>query len=104
MRAVDGLSLTVAPGEVVGIVGESGSGKTVSMMAVMRLIRDPNAIDRRARCCYRGRDLMALPQNEMRVGPRRRDRDDLPGPDDGADAGLHRRLADRRAAARAPRR
>ena len=44
MRAVDGVSLSVSPGEVVGIVGESGSGKTVSMLAVMRLIRDPNAV------------------------------------------------------------
>src|SRR5256885_11193339 len=44
VRAVDRLSLSVALGEVVGVVGESGSGKTVSMMAVMRLIRDPNAV------------------------------------------------------------
>ncbi len=44
VRAVDRLSLSVGLGEVVGVVGESGSGKTVSMMAVMRLIRDPNAV------------------------------------------------------------
>ena len=44
VQAVDRLSLSVGAGEVLGIVGESGSGKTVSMMAVMRLIRDPNAI------------------------------------------------------------
>jgi ABC-type dipeptide/oligopeptide/nickel transport system, ATPase component len=44
VQAVDGLSLTIAAGEVLGIVGESGSGKTVSVMAMMRLIRDPNAV------------------------------------------------------------
>jgi peptide/nickel transport system ATP-binding protein len=65
VRAVEGLSLSVGLGEVVGIVGESGSGKTVSMMAVMRLIRDPNAIVE-GRVLLRGRDLMQLSQREMR--------------------------------------
>jgi peptide/nickel transport system ATP-binding protein len=65
VRAVDGLSLAVDVDDVVGIVGESGSGKTVSMMAVMRLIRDPNAIIE-GQVLLRGRDLMALPQSEMR--------------------------------------
>ena len=32
----------------------------------MRLIRDPNALHRGRRCCYRGRDLMTLSQREMR--------------------------------------
>ena len=66
VRAVDGLSLSLALGEVVGIVGESGSGKTVSMMAVMRLIRDPNAVIE-GQVLLRGRDLMQLPPNEMRL-------------------------------------
>ena len=66
VHAVDGLSLSLALGEVVGIVGESGSGKTVSMMAVMRLIRDPNAVIE-GQVLLRGRDLMELPQNEMRL-------------------------------------
>jgi peptide/nickel transport system ATP-binding protein len=65
VRAVDGLSLEVAAGGVLGIVGESGSGKTVSMMAVMRLIRDPNAVVE-GEVLYRGRDLMRLSGREMR--------------------------------------
>jgi peptide/nickel transport system ATP-binding protein len=65
VRAVDGLSLSIRPGEVVGIVGESGSGKTVAMLTVMRLIRDPNAIVT-GQVLYRGRDLMQVPQREMR--------------------------------------
>jgi peptide/nickel transport system ATP-binding protein len=65
VRAVDRLSLSVALGEVVGLVGESGSGKTVSMMAVMRLIRDPNAVIE-GEVLLRGRDLLKLPQREMR--------------------------------------
>jgi peptide/nickel transport system ATP-binding protein len=66
VRAVDGLSLRVDVDDVVGVVGESGSGKTVSMMAVMRLIRDPNAIIQ-GEVLLRGRDLMNLPQSEMRA-------------------------------------
>ncbi|HEX7526407.1 MAG TPA: ABC transporter ATP-binding protein [Gaiellaceae bacterium] len=66
VRAVDGLSLKVDVDDVVGVVGESGSGKTVSMMAVMRLIRDPNAVIE-GEVLLRGRDLMRLPQSEMRA-------------------------------------
>jgi oligopeptide/dipeptide ABC transporter ATP-binding protein len=65
VRAVDGVSFTVMPGEVLGIVGESGSGKSVSMMTVMRLINDPNARFE-GQVLYKGRDLMTLSQDEMR--------------------------------------
>src|SRR3979411_3012240 len=66
VRAVDRLSLSISVGEVVGVVGESGSGKTVSMMAVMRLIRDPNAVVE-GEVLLRGTDLMKLSQREMRA-------------------------------------
>src|ERR1700682_5761750 len=66
VRAVDRLSLSISVGEVVGVVGESGSGKTVSMMAVMRLIRDPNAVVE-GQVLLRGQDLMKLSQREMRA-------------------------------------
>jgi peptide/nickel transport system ATP-binding protein len=65
VRAVDSVSLSVSPGEVVGIVGESGSGKTVSMLAVMRLIRDPNAVIE-GHVFHRGRDLLQLSKSEIR--------------------------------------
>jgi peptide/nickel transport system ATP-binding protein len=65
VKAVDGVSFSVAEGETLGIVGESGSGKSVTMMSVMRLIIDPNARFE-GEVIYKGRDLMALDQAELR--------------------------------------
>ncbi|MGW0578451.1 ABC transporter ATP-binding protein [Streptomyces sp. NPDC002920] len=66
VTAVDGLSLSVAPGEVLGVVGESGSGKSVSMLAVLRLLTNPNVLVS-GEVRFRGRDLLTLPDKEMRA-------------------------------------
>jgi peptide/nickel transport system ATP-binding protein len=65
VRAVNGISFSLSPGETLGIVGESGSGKSVTMMSVMRLITDPNARFE-GEVLYKGRDLMKLSRDEMR--------------------------------------
>jgi peptide/nickel transport system ATP-binding protein len=65
VRAVDGVSFELAKGEVLGIVGESGSGKSVTLMTVMRLIIDENAVFE-GQVIYKGRDLMTLGQDAMR--------------------------------------
>jgi oligopeptide/dipeptide ABC transporter ATP-binding protein len=65
VHAVDGVSFTVAEGEVVGIVGESGSGKSVTVLSVMRLITDPN-VSYEGEIRYKGRSLMALSREAMR--------------------------------------
>jgi peptide/nickel transport system ATP-binding protein len=65
VRAVDGVSATLYPGETLGIVGESGSGKSVSMMTVMRLITDPNATFE-GEVFYKGTNLMGLSQDRIR--------------------------------------
>jgi dipeptide transport system ATP-binding protein len=66
VQAVNGVSLSLAPGETLGIVGESGSGKSVTMMSVMRLITDPNArFEGEVR--YKGRDLMELSQDQIKA-------------------------------------
>ena len=44
VRAVDGVSFDVIPGQVVGIVGESGCGKSVTMRAILQLIEPPGRI------------------------------------------------------------
>jgi peptide/nickel transport system ATP-binding protein len=65
VKAVDGVSMTLDKGEVLGIVGESGSGKSVTMMSVMRLINDPN-MQVEGEVIYKGRDIMKLGKERMR--------------------------------------
>ena len=65
VRAIDGVSFDLREGEILGVVGESGSGKTVSLLAVMGLITDPNAIIEGS-IRYRERELVGLPARELR--------------------------------------
>ena len=65
VQAVDHVSFDVGEGELLGVVGESGSGKTVSLLAVMGLITDPNAVITGS-IQYRGRELVGLKPRQMR--------------------------------------
>jgi peptide/nickel transport system ATP-binding protein len=65
VTAIDHVSFDLAEGEVLGIVGESGSGKTVSLLAVMGLINDPNA-SISGSVLLRGQELVGLRPSEMR--------------------------------------
>ena len=65
VRAIDGVSFDLEEGEILGVVGESGSGKTVSLLAVMGLITDPNAVIEGS-IRYNGRELVGLPARELR--------------------------------------
>lgn len=64
-RAVDSVSMTVDPGEIVSIVGESGSGKSVSMLALMGLLPWTATITA-DRMMFDGKDLLTLPARERR--------------------------------------
>ena len=64
-RAVDALSFTVQPGEILGIVGESGSGKSVTQLALMGLIEAPGRV-RADRLVFDGKDLLKLSAREKR--------------------------------------
>lgn len=66
MRAVDGVSFDLMPGQTLGIVGESGCGKSVTSLALMRLLPSPPAEIVRGRIMFEGRDLLNLPEPEMR--------------------------------------
>ena len=63
LHAVDGVSLSLEAGEVLGIVGESGSGKSVAMMALMGLVPFPGRV-RAERLRFDGHDLLDLPARQ----------------------------------------
>ncbi len=66
VRAVDDVSFDLAQGETLGIVGESGCGKTVTALALLRLIPTPPGRIVSGSVVMGGRDLLALPEREMR--------------------------------------
>ncbi len=66
VRAVNGLSFELQAGQTLGIVGESGSGKSVSMNAVMGLVRDSNARIS-GEVFFKGEDLLKRTDESMRA-------------------------------------
>jgi len=66
VRAVDGVSWNVCKGETVALVGESGCGKSVSALSVMRLVSAPAGRIVEGEILFKGRNLLALPEEEMR--------------------------------------
>jgi peptide/nickel transport system ATP-binding protein/oligopeptide transport system ATP-binding protein len=65
VRAVDGVSFEVRPGEVLAIVGESGCGKSVTAQTIMGLTRSPNA-EFEGRIHYGDRELVGASDDELR--------------------------------------
>lgn len=65
VRAINGVSLEVYPGEFFGLVGETGCGKTVTGLAVLGLVPKPGQVTR-GRILFKGRDLLRLSPREMR--------------------------------------
>src|SRR5882762_730652 len=66
VRAVDGVSWDVRAGETVALVGESGCGKSVSALSVMRLVSAPAGRLVEGEILFKGRNLLALSEEEMR--------------------------------------
>jgi len=65
VQAVDGVDLTIARGETLGVVGESGCGKTVTALTVLKLIAMPPGRIGAGQILWQGRDLVPLRQEDM---------------------------------------
>src|SRR3954468_15562636 len=65
VKAVDGVSFDVAPGEILAVVGESGSGKSVTAMMLMGLTRSPNARFE-GMATYKGTELVSASEDQLR--------------------------------------
>jgi peptide/nickel transport system ATP-binding protein len=65
VRAVDGVSLGLRCGEILGLVGESGSGKSVTGFSIMGLIERPGRVAQ-GEIVFGGRNVARLPHQEMR--------------------------------------
>src|ERR1700761_6832111 len=66
LRAVDGITFRMEPGETLAVVGESGSGKSVSALALTRLLAAPPARYVSGRINFDGRDVLKMPERELR--------------------------------------
>ncbi|HLB25794.1 MAG TPA: ABC transporter ATP-binding protein [Nitrospirota bacterium] len=64
--AVDGISFDVFPGEILGLVGESGCGKSVTALSILRILPDPPGKVAGGEIFFEGRDLLKVPEPEMR--------------------------------------
>ena len=67
VRAVDGVSFSIAAGETLAVVGESGCGKSVTSLSILRLIASPPGRIVGGKVLFEGRDLLALSEEEMRA-------------------------------------
>ena len=66
VKAVNGVSFALDEGRTLGLVGESGCGKSVTALSLMRLVPDPPGRISSGRIVFQGRDLLELPEVEMR--------------------------------------
>ncbi len=67
VRAVDGVSFALWPGETLAVVGESGSGKSVTSLSILRLVATPPGRIVGGSIRFRGRELLTLSEAEMRA-------------------------------------
>ena len=66
VKAVDGVTFSLEPGQTLGVVGESGSGKSVTALSIMRLIPEPPGKVVKGDIRFRGQSILAMSEKEQR--------------------------------------
>ena len=66
VKAVDGVTFSLEPGETLGVVGESGSGKSVTALSIMRLIPEPPGKVVKGDIRFRGQSILAMSEKDQR--------------------------------------
>lgn len=67
LKAIDGVSFTIQPGEITGIVGESGCGKSVTMQSIMQLYEGKGKqVVYNGKIYFSGKDLITMSEKDMK--------------------------------------
>ncbi len=66
VAAVNGLDFSLHRGKTLGLVGESGAGKTTTALSILGLVPSPPGVIESGRIVFDGRDLLSLPEREMK--------------------------------------
>ncbi|MDR3138961.1 MAG: ABC transporter ATP-binding protein [Treponema sp.] len=66
LKAVDGVSFSVEPGEILGLVGESGCGKSVTSQSILRLYDEKHQVAYSGSIFFNGRDILNIPKQQMK--------------------------------------
>ena len=67
VKAVDGVSFALQPGETLGLVGESGCGKSVTTLSIMRLVPSPPGRIVRGSVLFQGQEILSMSDEALRA-------------------------------------
>ena len=90
VKAVNGVSFSLRPGEIMGIVGESGSGKSVTAYSIMQILADTGRI-MEGQILYKGEDVTKFDEKENGCVPRKTVQYYFPGSYDQSESGVYDR-------------